>query len=145
MGYYTTYRLSAIKDNALLDLKELEPILDKLLEISHYSPDDISFGEAIFYDVKWYDHQIDMTTLSMLYPTLRFDLHGDGEEEDDEWEDTYINGRHHRRDAHWDTGSIDDFDPALLEPHHVVKLDFLKNLIPNMESDNTIGCLTDIL
>ena len=145
MGYYTTYRLFAMRDNTKLDSTELEPILDKLLDISHYSFDELSCGEAVFYDIKWYDHDLDMITLSMLYPDIRFELAGDGEEEDDEWECTYINGRYHDRDADWDTGEIADFDPECLKPYYKVRTEFLQQLLPEMEDDIASEQVANIL
>ena len=145
MGYYTTYRLYAMRNNAKLNSEEIEPILDKLYDISRYGYDELSYGEAVFYDIKWYDHDLDMITLSMLYPDIRFELEGDGEEDNDEWECTYVNGRYHDRDAEWDTGEIADFDPACLIPYNQVRTEFLQHLIPEMEDDIASEQVVNIL
>ena len=145
MGYYTTYRLSALRENFLLDDKEFKSIVEKLQEISRYYFDEVHDGEATLYDAKWYDHDVDMATLSMLFPNTRFDVYGVGEEEDDEWEITYINGRSHSRQADWDTGDIDEFDPTFLQPCRQLKVQFLSCLIPDMNADRLLEQITDIL
>ena len=43
--------------------------------------------------VKWYDHGIDMTKLSEKYPTVKFELYGEGEEQGDIWKKIFLGGK----------------------------------------------------
>jgi hypothetical protein len=41
---------------------------------------------------KWYEHQDDMRRFSLLHCNILFTLHGEGEENDDLWNEYYLNG-----------------------------------------------------
>lgn len=77
MGYYTRYSLSW--DDYGLEAET------ELAENIGYNPFD---GE-----IKWYDHEKDMRTLSKKYPTVLFDLYGEGEEYPDVWHKYFKNGK----------------------------------------------------
>ena len=134
MGYYTTFELRAERDERFIGWDEFERVLDELQRISHYVSDS-SGDSAIFYDIKWYDHHEDLATLSLLYPDITFHLHGDGEEDDDYWETTYLNGRcHHRYYDSWDE-YIPEYDPEKLLPCPEFKLQFLEQLMLIADDD----------
>lgn len=61
---------------------------------------------------KWYEHDEDMRELSKKWPNVTFHLHGEGEENDDIWTATYVNGLCHHRAAQI---IIESFDPDKLE------------------------------
>ena len=84
MGYYTHYKL----------------------EVSS-QPEDLSanfpktYGEWFFREllsgcaeeIKWYEHDEDMTSISEQYPDILFTLHGEGEESGDIWIKYYKGGK----------------------------------------------------
>ena len=107
MGYYTSYSMEAsnIKDRAEFDslitaLKAREVVIDYDKEDSfgifnNYSF-DTSDNTASFesYDEhKWYEHDKDMTEISLMFPNMVFCLHGEGEEQGDLWNTYYFNGK----------------------------------------------------
>jgi hypothetical protein len=94
MGYYTNYQLEA---TGFRDLAENECCQAKLVNIAGYSGWDRQSGSDNFfvstlYEVKWYDHERDMIELSLLFPAATFDLHGQGEESNDQWHLRIRNG-----------------------------------------------------
>lgn len=56
---------------------------------------------------KWYTYDDDMLELSRLFPSIKFELHGDGEDEEDLWTTYYLNGKKQRCQAQI---SYDPFD-----------------------------------
>lgn len=138
MGYYTNYQLSVTRGGRLVEDEELESIIQKLGEISLYVFDEIERNRVILWDAKWYDHDYDVAILSMLYPEYRFDLEGDGEEEDDIWESTYINGMAHYRNCGNDMfQTVPEFDPTLMKPCQLTKakLKYLVNQLTSIVDD----------
>lgn len=120
MGYYTDYQLTVTRENMIVEDGELEPIIHKLEEISHYKFDEVERNCIMLWEAKWYDNNEDVAVLSMFFPECRFDLEGNGEEEDDIWEATYINGMVHERDCMGDQWNpIPDFDPTQLKPARI--------------------------
>ena len=115
MAYYTSYYLS-IKNSKNLTLDkeigretELE-IAKKLCEISNwFDPSDINeyveksqypLFELISRDVnKWYDHYDEMIILSKEFPSLYFELDGEGEDSGDLWREYFHNGEGMHSDA----------------------------------------------
>lgn len=88
MGYSTNY---------YLDVHEGELGISEILD---------SVGEdfnGLFYavgldgdtidEVKWYSHEVDMIGLSLLFPNIVFELHGEGEDNDDVWNKYFKNGK----------------------------------------------------
>lgn len=138
MGYYTNFQLSVTRNGRLIEGEELEPIIRKIEEISHYTFDEIERNRVILWDAKWYDSDYDVAILSMLYPEYRFDLEGDGEEEDDIWESTYINGMvHHRNCGNDMLQTIPEFDSSLMKPCELTKakLAYLVNQLTAITDD----------
>ena len=44
-------------------------------------------------ETSWYEHQFDMARVSSLWPEVRFELRGHGEEHDDSWAEYYLAGK----------------------------------------------------
>ena len=103
MGYRTYFTLT-VYDSNLNELPE-EQQEDHKFEISENWDGD--FSEP----VKWYDHTAVMCRYSMEHPELRFKLHGEGEENDDLWDENYQNGRYQDATA---IITYPPFDPAKL-------------------------------
>lgn len=112
MGYYTSYILSVVnQDNFTKDqLKEASKKLahrlgeDEYEEFSDRQNIDDVF-EWIGYDTrKWYEHEEDMTQLSLEYPDMIFLLEGWGEELDDVWRKYFKDGKMEvcGRNYYWD-------------------------------------------
>ena len=105
MGYYTYYTMEArnIKDHA-----EYESIVEKLKHSNLYEDGENYgvFDESEYFDethdayfraydeTKWYDHSKDMREFSKLFPNVTFQLHGEGEERDDMWNEYFHNGEY---------------------------------------------------
>lgn len=43
--------------------------------------------------VKWYDHEENMRSISEKFPDVHFELHGEGEMNDDIWTQHFVNGK----------------------------------------------------
>lgn len=114
MGYTTCYDLivsnkRVTRKNARTNIsKELDKEIAKKLAKTLFDSDELPYnydntddyypGEYIDSIVsedsmKWYYHYSDMEELSKEYPDLYFLLHGEGEEENDEWLYLYHNGQ----------------------------------------------------
>ena len=121
MGYYTCYNLivHAPKGNAVNEKAILEELKKKntperdaeLLKLLKDKP--VTSGEIIkelrglyedaFYAltetggsndlVKWYEHEEHMRVFTKKYPTILFELSGEGEESEDFWKEYYLNGK----------------------------------------------------
>lgn len=113
MGYYTSYDL-VIRPNSKNDAvsKERWDQLEKeIKKMNAFDDGDVRSG---FYSyAKWYDCDLDMTKLSMLFPEFLFELHGDGEESTDFWIMYYADGK-----SQFCEGRIvyDDYDPLAFDP-----------------------------
>ena len=100
MGYYSSYYLT-IKDPKNLSLdkevgRETElAIAKKLCEISGYPLFELISRDTI----KWYDHYDEMIILSKEFPSLYFELEGQGEDSDDLWREYFHNGEGMHSDA----------------------------------------------
>lgn len=93
MGYYTNYALSYEWEEEPTEEQEID--LEKVLDsedFCDYSP-LMSFISGDADNCKWYDHDLDMRRLSLLFPTVLFTLHGVGEENEDIWYKYYKNGK----------------------------------------------------
>lgn len=92
MGYYTDYDLEV--QGSKEDIEKFDE------DIESYNIEFVSgYGkvqavlEGEFKEVKWYEHDGDMVTLSEKYPNLLFILNGVGEEFPDFWRKYYKNGK----------------------------------------------------
>lgn len=87
MGYYTNYTLTVEEFNpAVID--EIEKIIVDEWKMEHWYDCCWALGE-----VKWYEHDKDMLTLSQHFPNVVFDLYGEGEDAEDMWHTYYKNGK----------------------------------------------------
>lgn len=88
MGYETRHNLEVHigEMNITKVLKEVGEDFNGL----HYAIDE--YGDSLD-AVKWYEHEGDMLLLSERYPELVFELHGEGEENDDMWYKYFKNGK----------------------------------------------------
>jgi hypothetical protein len=97
MGYLTNYTLVAYTDES--NIKNIWEDVCKLYEglFEEDTPDNTVNPYVISVvgsdAVKWYDHGIDMTKLSEKYPTVKFELYGEGEEQGDIWKKIFLGGK----------------------------------------------------
>jgi hypothetical protein len=87
MGYCTRYSLE-VKEGDL----RIQEILDQVeneFEGLNYAID--SDGDSLD-SVKWYEHEAEMHFLSLKFPNIVFQLHGEGEESGDVWYKYFKNG-----------------------------------------------------
>jgi len=97
MGYYTNYSLK-IKEHVKeegksIDLEYVMYQLRKEYEGANYALD--ADGETN-QECKWYESTKDLKAFSKKYPTLLFELKGEGEESGDIWTEYFINGKSQR-------------------------------------------------
>lgn len=90
MGYYTrfTLNLSAPDGFNIDDLVEV-------MKLPQYNIIDWVFDENLetYDEAKWYNHEDDMKEISKLFPDVLFELHGEGEENDDMWIQYFKDGK----------------------------------------------------
>lgn len=91
MGYYSEFDIH-------IDAKDKsDELLDRLIEISDYSFEEASSVDSSSYTysacdtIKWYDHEEDMTQLSIEFPKVLFTLDGLGED-NEQWRTYFKNG-----------------------------------------------------
>jgi len=86
MGYYTYHNINIVAgDKSLLDSEEFQSFFEKTT--------NYVFGVINERNVKWYDSEKDMVTISKQYPNVVFEVYGDGENYDDNWVAYYCNGK----------------------------------------------------
>ena len=126
MSYRTYYSIdfSTVQGDEISP-ELFEQIKTKLEAIVNDTFDDCTLGDSLWYpDASWYDYDVDMKTISLCYPNVRFDVAGEGEESDDRWEDTWIAGKRHFR-----LTMIPPFDEAqLVDEGYQPKFGFLPNV-----------------
>ena len=108
MGYYTSYVLTVhdATPEESEEIKELVCDVDRPWFMERWDKDIYTS-----YDT-WYDYDEDMLALSKQYPTVLFELYGDGEETDDIWYTYYKNGLIQRCPAKI---TFDPYDEAKLK------------------------------
>jgi hypothetical protein len=92
MGYNTRYRLDVVTpESSELDKNSIiqDLVSDDEFEAKYALEEDGSSSGGC----KWYDHEEEMRTFSMKYPTVVFLLEGDGEESGDVWRKYFMNGK----------------------------------------------------
>lgn len=91
LGYYTKYTLEfercpEPKRNGLIEALESENSMSgygTLAKICYNQTDDI----------KWYNHEDDMKSISLRFPRVLFILKGEGEDTGDIWIKYFLNGK----------------------------------------------------
>ena len=84
MGYYTTFRLSAVAGTPIEDIPDFA---DTFQNITSY------IFQVVLYDIKWYSTADDMKRISLIYPNTVFRLSWSGEDYDDQGIAYYWNGK----------------------------------------------------
>ena len=96
MGYYTKFELHAVdvETGYPITMMEEDAITKRLWQLvggsDRYTPKCIE--NCLDEEMKWYDHEEDMTTLSKEFPNILFVLEGVGEEFPDAWRKWFYNG-----------------------------------------------------
>lgn len=93
MGYNTKYTISMSGSASSEEKAEIlaTPICDELT-VGRFVAGDVD-------EMKWYEHENDMTALSIKYPHVTFTLEGCGEEAPDLWKKYFLGGHTQRADA----------------------------------------------
>ena len=100
MGYFTRHFLNVWSPTSgwadvlslySTDEDEVVAELAKFFE-SGVNQDGYYWNECFDDAIKWYGHSHDMKALSKRFPTLVFELSGEGEESGDIWKARYVNG-----------------------------------------------------
>lgn len=97
MGYCTKFELHAIdvETGSPITMMEESIIAKRLWQLvggsNRYTPKCIE--NCLDEEMKWYDHEADMTTLSKEFPNILFVLEGVGEEFPDAWRKWFHNGK----------------------------------------------------
>lgn len=91
MGYRTNYKL---KMKNLTEEQEMMMIGYITKHQNEFYGEDILSDLIKYkeYEATWYDHKLDMEKISSKFPEVEFILSGEGEENDNIWEETYLNG-----------------------------------------------------
>ena len=100
MGYYTNFELTMYPQPAE-DL-EITITRDIIALIDYTCLDEVreTDVQCFLCDVlKWYHHKEHMIEISKKYPDIIFVLHGEGEDNDDMWNEYYCAGEFERVDA----------------------------------------------
>jgi hypothetical protein len=93
MGYNTRYTISLSGQSSEEENNEiLATQIYNGLTIARFVDGDVD-------EMKWYDHENDMTALSIKYPHVTFTLEGCGEETFDLWKKYFLGGQMQRADA----------------------------------------------
>lgn len=107
MGYYTNYNLK-VKEGDLKIQEILDQVEGKFQGIDYAVDTDGSSLDS----VKWYEHEADMHFLSLEFPSIVFELHGEGEESGDVWYKYFKNGKMQHCPAKI---SFDEYDESKLK------------------------------
>ena len=97
MGYYTKFELHAVdvETGYPITTMEEDAIAKRLWQLvggsDRYTPKCIE--NCLDEEMKWYDHEADMTALSKEFPNILFVLDGVGEEFPDAWRKWFHNGK----------------------------------------------------
>jgi hypothetical protein len=85
MGYYSDFEISAVAGTPIEDLPDFD---ETFLYLTDYS-----FFDGCLSDIKWYDSNAHMKSLSALYPDTVFRVYWNGEDSDDAGIAYYWNNR----------------------------------------------------
>lgn len=82
MGYYTDFSLDSYHEDVIIPE-----------DVSDYCDDDFFSGRNLC-DLKWYEHVDDMLKVSLANPDVEFRTSGVGEENGDQWQCVFLNGKY---------------------------------------------------
>ena len=85
MGYHTDYTIT-VHNATQQQMKEIDSIL------TDCGLDKSSTFEYYIYGSKWYSWDEDLKSISEEFPNIYFEIYGDGEESDDNWQAIVCNG-----------------------------------------------------
>lgn len=120
MGYYTFFQLSIsactvnedrVTISSYIQEDVRENLLQEIEKMNIFETIDVDSTCEVF--DKWYNHESDMTLLSLRFPGLLFLLHGEGDNNDDIWNKYYLNGKEQVCPAKI---SYDPFDYKAMKP-----------------------------
>jgi hypothetical protein len=93
MGYLTRHSLRILDENGEEESAEISTKIIKELiefyELEYALSENGEAGESC----KWYSHHQDMLLFSKKFPDVVFELHGEGEETGDLWNEYFKNGK----------------------------------------------------
>lgn len=116
MGYYTDYSLevSMYRNDGKYESvsEELADLIDAEIQKIGVLDEYSSSRDQWWANAKWYDCEDDMILLSKRFPNVLFYLHGAGEDQEDMWDEYFLNGRYQFCRAEI---VYDDFDIKKLE------------------------------
>lgn len=93
MGYTTTFKLSSNANPDDYELRDkIVTALEKESKYDHWYFPSYEEGKIVNSDISWYSHMEDMVRLSMLFPTITFELEGEGEDQGDHWKAYFKDG-----------------------------------------------------
>lgn len=131
MGYYTDYTLDVYQSQGSFDRDELNRAV---MEIDGGTFEE--WGDLSWYasDQKWYSQRRDMYELSLKFPNLLFRVHGNGEDEDDLWDEYWQDGSYEEQYA-----EIPPFDPSQMQKLYLDDDDNLTTVPPVEDDVNAIS------
>lgn len=104
MGYTTFYKLSTVVGS----VADEESFLRDFENSTGYDMNRYYGGDADWYtDGKWYEHEADMRSISMMHDGVVFKLEGWGEEPGDWWVKYFKGGK-----MYDDRPSMPEYDPS---------------------------------
>ncbi|MEK5036244.1 hypothetical protein MKY96_32865 [Paenibacillus sp. FSL R7-0302] len=82
MGYSTNFEWSIVHNVPVEIYRTIEDYIE-----------ESDFGYAFHDSYNWYDHEANMKDLSKAFPDVVFELHGEGEDNEDMWYKYFKNGK----------------------------------------------------
>lgn len=122
MGYETVYNLNPNTEApSILDIASfLAQTVDQSAPGSPKHDTDVNYWQSVLEGAApttWYHYRANMVQVSRHWPKVLFELHGDGEEKDDQWKEYFRQGKVQRIEP---TITWPEFDETQLsEPEEV--------------------------
>lgn len=116
MGYYTDYTISIESEHTHDDLIAL-------LHAMHIHADymfNLHDSTITGHEIKWYEWRDDMVRVSKSFPNWIIAIHGDGEDDGDEW------------DIYLQDGEITESMPVIPNPSNQSNDDLLQEILKNL-------------
>lgn len=139
MGYYTDYTISIVGGS--YD-KKMEAALQKDIEDLDGGGWEQWTSDEWYSNRKWYSQSEDTYRLSMKYPGILFCIHGNGDDEDDVWDEYWQAG--HMQHCHME---IPPYDPHQMREMYLDQEGRLRSapfMQPEPELDIDADSLPDI-